>query len=42
MVPEEVRKRVEELRREIHYHNYRYYVLDSPVISNAEYDALLR
>ncbi len=42
MVPEPVRRRVEELRRQIHYHNYRYYVLDDPVISDAEYDALLR
>lgn len=41
MVPPEVRKRVEQLRQEIHYHNYRYYVLDSPVISDAEYDALM-
>ncbi|HIE38561.1 MAG TPA: NAD-dependent DNA ligase LigA [Anaerolineae bacterium] len=42
MVPEEVRKRVEELRREIHYHNYRYYVLAAPVVSDAEYDGLMR
>jgi len=42
MVPEEVRKRVEELRKEIEYHNYRYYVLNDPVISDAEYDALMR
>ncbi|HIP87914.1 MAG TPA: NAD-dependent DNA ligase LigA, partial [Anaerolineales bacterium] len=42
MVPEEVRKRVEDLRQEIHYHNYRYYVLNAPVISDAEYDALMR
>ena len=41
MVPEEVQRRVEQLRHEIHYHNYRYYVLDSPVISDAEYDALM-
>lgn len=40
-VPESVRKRVEELRKEIEYHNYRYYVLDEPVISDAEYDALM-
>jgi DNA ligase (NAD+) len=40
-VPEEIVKRVEALRREIEYHNYRYYVLDEPVISDAEYDALL-
>lgn len=42
MVPEEVRRRVEELRREIEYHNYRYYVLNDPIISDAEYDALMR
>ena len=39
---EEVRERVEELRRELRFHNYRYYVLDSPVVSDAEYDRLLR
>jgi DNA ligase (NAD+) len=33
-------KRVEELRELINYHNYRYYVLDSPEISDAEYDRL--
>lgn len=42
MVPEEIRRRVEELRKEIEYHNYRYYVLNDPVISDAEYDALMR
>ena len=36
-----VRLRVEELRRLISYHNYRYYVLDSPEISDGEYDALM-
>ncbi|MFQ6099929.1 MAG: NAD-dependent DNA ligase LigA [Anaerolineae bacterium] len=41
MTLREVRSRVEELRREINYHNYRYYVLDDPVISDAEYDALM-
>ena len=41
-VPKEVARRAAELRREIEYHNYRYYVLDSPVISDAEYDALMR
>ena len=38
----EVQKRVEQLRREIREHNYRYYVLDQPTISDAEYDALMR
>jgi DNA ligase (NAD+) len=37
-----VEERMEELRKQIHYHNYRYYVLDSPVISDTEYDRLMR
>jgi len=41
-IPPEVIERVKKLREEIEYHNYRYYVLDSPVISDAEYDALMR
>ncbi|MGB9790105.1 MAG: NAD-dependent DNA ligase LigA [Thermotoga caldifontis] len=41
-VPEEVRKRVEQLREEIEYHNYRYYVLAQPVITDEEYDKLMR
>lgn len=31
---------MKKLREEILYHSHRYYVLDSPVISNSEYDAL--
>jgi len=38
---ERVKKRVEVLREQINYHNYRYYVLDSPEISDAEYDELM-
>ncbi len=34
--------RVEELRAEISYHNHRYFVLDQPEISDAEYDELMR
>jgi len=37
-----VRQRIDELRGLINYHNYRYYVLDSPEISDAEYDELMR
>ncbi len=37
-----LRARAAELRRAIEYHNYRYHVLDEPVISDAEYDQLLR
>ena len=36
------RRRSEQLRRELTEHNHRYYVLDQPSISDAEYDALLR
>jgi len=36
-----VNKRVAVLREQINYHNHRYHVLDSPEISDAEYDALL-
>ena len=34
--------RVRELRELIRYHNRRYYVLDAPEITDAEYDALMR
>lgn len=37
-----VKRRIEELRELINYHNYRYYVLDSPEISDVEYDELMR
>ena len=33
---------VATLREAIRYHNYRYYVLDDPVVSDAEYDTWLR
>jgi DNA ligase (NAD+) len=36
------RKRVEELRARIEHHDYRYYLLAAPEISDAEYDALVR
>ena len=39
---EEAREEAERLRREIEYHNYRYYVLDAPEIPDAEYDRLMR
>ena len=35
-------KKIEELREKIRYHNYRYYVLDDPTVSDAEYDRLMR
>jgi DNA ligase (NAD+) len=35
-------RRVKQLREAIEYHNYRYYVLDNPEISDAEYDRMMR
>jgi DNA ligase (NAD+) len=35
-------QRIAELRETINHHNYRYYVLDSPEISDAEYDELMK
>lgn len=36
------RARVDELRAQLAHHNYRYYVLDAPEISDAAFDLLLR
>ncbi len=41
-IPEKVVSRVQELREQINYHNYRYYVLDDPVVSDVEFDLLLK
>ncbi len=42
MTDESIRTKVEQLKEEIRQHNYRYYVLNSPIISDSEYDQLLR
>ena len=42
MDKEFVASRIAKLRRQIDEHNHRYYVLDHPVISDAEFDGLLR
>ncbi|MCA9938327.1 MAG: NAD-dependent DNA ligase LigA, partial [Anaerolineales bacterium] len=34
--------RIGHLREEVNYHIYRYHVLDDPIISDAEYDALFQ
>lgn len=39
--PKSVSKRAVELRKELHQHGYRYYVLDDPSITDDKYDALL-
>ena len=36
------KERIIELRKELHEHNHRYYILNAPVISDFEFDALLR
>lgn len=41
-VPDDARARAEALRAEIEYHNERYFGQDDPVISDAEFDALVR
>src|SRR4030043_768494 len=38
----EAKQNIDRLRELINHHNYRYYVLDSPEISDAEYDELMR
>lgn len=38
----QARKRVEELRARVEHHDYCYYVLAAPEISDAEYDMLSR
>lgn len=35
-------KKIEELREKIRYHNYHYYVLDDLIISDTEYDQLMK
>ncbi|MFH1754281.1 MAG: NAD-dependent DNA ligase LigA, partial [Candidatus Latescibacterota bacterium] len=37
-----IEKQIGTLRDELRRHNYRYYVLDDPLVSDAEYDRLLR
>ncbi|MDH4274790.1 MAG: NAD-dependent DNA ligase LigA, partial [Gammaproteobacteria bacterium] len=41
-VPTPITAQVTELRTQINYHNYRYYVLDDPEIPDAAYDRLMR
>ena len=41
MEKEKISENIEKLRNELEYHNYRYYVLDDPVVTDQEYDHLL-
>ena len=40
-IPAADRKKIDKLREAINDHNYRYYVLDAPTVSDAEFDAML-
>ena len=41
-IPTDIKNKIERLVKELNEHNYRYHVLDAPVISDAEYDSLFR
>jgi len=41
-VPVDVAQRHAELSQELDEHSYRYHVLDAPIVSDAEYDVLMR
>jgi DNA ligase (NAD+) len=41
-IPDNSKKEIDKLVKEINDHNYRYYILDAPVISDEEYDRLFR
>jgi hypothetical protein len=40
--PMDTRSRYQELKEQVHLHNYRYHVLDAPLVSDLEYDRLLK
>jgi len=39
---DDIRRQVQELRKDIELHNYHYYTLDAPIIPDVEYDKLFR
>ena len=41
MTSDSIYEEIQQLRAKINYHNYRYHVLDAPVISDVEYDRLM-
>ena len=41
-MPRNIAERIEKLRETLRYHEHRYYVLDQPEVSDAEYDAIMR
>lgn len=41
-MPENIQQKIEDLRTELHQHNYNYYILDAATISNFEFDLKLK
>ena len=41
MNTDDIRQRIEELTRELHQHNYNYYVLDKPTVSDYDFDMMV-
>lgn len=41
-IPENIRQQAQKLRETVELHNYRYYVLDDPIIPDVEFDRLFR
>ncbi|UOD49826.1 NAD-dependent DNA ligase LigA [Orrella daihaiensis] len=41
-IPEDVKARAKQLGEQLEKHNYAYYVLDAPTVSDAEFDRLMR
>lgn len=41
MVKQKINQELADLRKKIHFHNYRYHVMDAPMISDYEYDQLV-
>jgi DNA ligase (NAD+) len=41
-MPEDIKKKIDKLRKDINFHAYRYYDLDDPLVSDSEYDQLFQ
>jgi len=41
-VTQDIHNRIAELSEQLHHHNYRYHVLNDPIVTDAEYDRLFR
>jgi len=41
-IDSEIVEQINQLRKALHHHNYRYHVLDDPEVSDAEYDRLMQ